>query len=46
MDDWEKLNATSLLEKEDSYSDLNMEHITESDYADTIRVCKDFEIKK
>ena len=32
MDDWEKLNETALSEKEDFYSQLNMEHITDADY--------------
>ena len=32
MDDWEKFNETSLPEKEDFYSHLNMEDITETDY--------------
>ena len=32
MGDWEKLNET-LPEKEDSYSQLNMENITDADYA-------------
>ena len=45
MDDWQKFNETSLTEKEDFYSHLNMEDITDLDYADTKRVCKDFEIK-
>ena len=45
MDDWEKLNETSLPEKEDFYSDLNMEDITDANYAHAKRVCKDFEIK-
>ena len=45
MDDWEKFNETSLPEKEDFYSHLNMEDITDADYAHTKRVCKDFEIK-
>ena len=44
-DDWQKFNETSLTEKEDFYSYLNMEDITDLDYADTKRVCKDFEIK-
>ena len=44
MDDWEKLNETTLPEKEDFYSHLNMEDITDADYAHTKRVCKDFEI--
>ena len=29
MDDWEKFNETSLLKKEDFYSHLNMEDITD-----------------
>ena len=33
MDDWEKLNETSLPEKEYFYSHLNMEDITYADYA-------------
>ena len=35
MDDWEKLNETSLPEKKrkDFYSKLNMEYITDTDYA-------------
>ena len=33
MDDWEKFNETSLPEKEDFYSHLNMEDITDADYA-------------
>ena len=36
---------TSLPEKEDFYSHLNMEDITGADYAYAKRVCKDFEIK-
>ena len=45
MDDWEKLNQTSLPEKEDFYSRRNMEDITDADYAHGKRVCKGFEIK-
>ena len=45
MDDLEKLIETSLPEKEDFYSHLNMEDITDADYEHTKRVCKDFEIK-
>ena len=45
MDDWEKLNETSLPVKEDFYCHLNMEDITDADYAHAIRVCKDFERK-
>ena len=43
MDDWEKFNETSLAEKY-FYSHLNMEDITDADYAPAKRVCKDFEI--
>ena len=45
MDDWEKFNETSLLEKEDFYSQLNLKDTTDTDYAHGKRVCKDFEIK-
>ena len=45
MDYWEKLNETSLLEKEDFHSQLNTEDVTDSHYPHTKRVCKDFEIK-
>ena len=45
MDDWEKLNETSLPEKKDFYSHLNLEDITDADYALAKRVCKGFEIK-
>ena len=45
MDDWEKLNETSLPEKEDFYSHLNMEDITYADYGHSKRVCKDLEMK-
>ena len=45
VDDWEKFNETSLLEKEDFYSQLNMEDVTDADYARAKRVFKDFEIK-
>ena len=45
MDDWEKFNETSLPEKEDFYSHLNMENITDAHYVHTKRSCKNFEIK-
>ena len=44
MDDWEKFNET-LPEKEDFYSNLNMEDITDAGYVYAKRVCKNFEIK-
>ena len=45
MDDLEKFNEISLPKKEDFHSHLNMEDITDVDYAHAKRVCKDFEIK-
>ena len=45
MDDWEKFNETSLPEKEDFYSHLNTEDITDAEYAHAKIICKDFEIK-
>ena len=45
MDDWEKYNKKLLPEKEDFYTHLNMEDITDADYAHTKIVCKEFEIK-
>ena len=33
MDDWENSNETLLPKKQDYYSNLNMEDITETDYA-------------
>ena len=40
MNDWETSSK-----KEGFYSHLNIEDITNADYAHTKRVCKDFEIK-
>ena len=45
IDDWEKFNETSLLKKEEFYSHLNMEGITDADYVHAKEVSKDFEIK-
>ena len=45
MDKWEKCNETTLPEKEDFYSNLNMEYNTDADYMHAKRVCKDFKIK-
>ena len=42
MDDWERLLAL-LPEKEDYYSHLNMEKVTDVDYTHRKRACKDFE---
>ena len=46
MSDCEKLNETTLPEKQEFYSNFNMEDITNADYMHAKRVCKDFEIKK
>ena len=40
-----KSNETSLTEKENFYSHLNIADTTGADYAHAKRVCKDFEIK-
>ena len=45
MEDWENFDESLLSEKEDFYSHLNMEDITDADYAHAKRICKDFEIK-
>ena len=44
MHEWEKFNEITLPEKEEFYSNLNMD-ITDADYMHGKRVCKDFEIK-
>ena len=46
MDDWEKFNENLLPEKEDFYSHLNMDDITDADCTNAKIVCKDFEIKR
>ena len=45
MDEWGKFNETSLPEKEEFYSNLNMEDIADADYMHAESVFKDFEIK-
>ena len=45
MDNLEKFNGTSLREKEDFYSHLNMKDFADADYALVKKVCKDFEIR-
>ena len=45
IDDWKKFDETSLPEKEDFYSNLDMEDITDGDYVHLKRVGKDFETK-
>ena len=44
MNDWKKFNEASLLEKQNFFSHLNMEDVTDSDYPHAKRVSKDFEI--
>ena len=39
MGHWEKFNETPLPEKEDFYSHLNMEDITDTDYTHAKKVC-------
>ena len=45
MDNWEICNENSLPEREDFYSHLNMEDITDADYTHAKRIYKDFEIE-
>ena len=47
MDDWKKFNATSLPEKEEFYSNLDMTDIKDADYmhAKKKKNCNDFKIK-
>ena len=40
MDYWEKVNVASLQEKEDFYSHLNIENITDADYTPSKKVLK------
>ena len=44
--EWEKSDDKSLPEKENFYSHLNLEDITDADYSHVKRFCKDFELKK
>ena len=44
-DSWKKFDETSLPEKEDFYSNLNIEDITDVDYKHAKKVWKGFEIK-
>ena len=43
---WLGKNYETLPEKEDFYSRINMKNITDADYMQAKRVCKDFEIKE
>ena len=44
--EWEKSDDKSLPEKENFYSHLNLEDITDADYSHAKGFCKDFELKK
>ena len=44
--DWDNFNETTLPEKEEFYSNFNMEDMTDADFMQANRVCKDFEKKK
>ena len=43
MDKWGKISETSLSENEDFYSHLNIEDITDADYAHTLLLADVFE---
>ena len=45
MDNWRKINETTLPEKEQFYSNLNSEFITDVDYMHGKKFFKDFGIK-
>ena len=45
MNQWKKFNNTSLPKKDNSYTNVNMEDITDADYMHAKRVCKGFETK-
>ena len=45
IDEWEKFNEATLPAKEEFYSNLNIEDITDADSKHGKRVYKDFEIK-
>ena len=46
MNEWEKFSETLLPEKEGFYSSqLNMEDVTDTDYAHAESVCKGFQLK-
>ena len=45
MNSWEKFNETSLLDKKDFYSNVNLEDITDKDFEYAQKVWEVFEIK-
>ena len=46
LDEWETFNETLLPKKEEFYSNLNMNDITDTNYMHAKKICKDFERKK
>ena len=45
MDSWQRFDETLLPDKEDFYSNLNMENITDSDYKHAKKLWNEFKIK-
>ena len=45
MNEWDKFYGTTFLKKDNLYSNLNMEDVTDLDCNHPKRVCRDFEIK-
>ena len=45
MDSWERFDETSLPDKEEFYSSLNMENITDIDYRHSNKIFKKFKLK-
>ena len=45
MDDWQRLNETSLLDKKEFYKNLTMINITEAEYKHANRAWNDFRIQ-
>ena len=45
MDSWERFNETSLPDKKAFYSELNLEDITDKDYAHAQKVFKELKLK-
>ena len=45
MDSWERFNETSLPDKKAFYSELNIEDITDRDYANAQKVFEEFKLK-
>ena len=45
MDSWERFNETSLLDKKAFYSKLNLEDVTDKDYAHAQKVFEEFRLK-